>query len=490
MQLNLRLSQKMLILVAIPLLFELVFVSNLYVLWRRSEAMVEQEAAAKSQVAAANDLITLAYDCGMTLIRYSLTRDESLGDHFRQVSWRMRDKVDFLKASAVNDLDELELAMRIEHVALRAMELQAQAKERVEQGSALVADDRGVLRDRLKALLDNLVIDVRQLTDYVSRQGHLDPQRVNQSRVLVDQWLLLGVAVNLILAVVVPVYFNRTTARRFDTLVDNTHRLARRDQLNPELTGNDELAQLDHVFHEMARSLKEVEEMKQQFVDMVSHDLRTPLTSLQSFLELLDDGIVGTLTDDGQRLLKGSMASTTRLMALINDLLDVEKLASGNMQMSFAPTLLDTVIERSVEAVESAARGQAVTVLRDESGLEVQADAHRLIQVFVNLLGNAIKFSPEGGIVKITTETQPGFVRVCVSDEGRGVPPSHREAIFERFRQVEMTDATVKGGTGLGLPICKAIIEQHGGKIGVDSEEGQGSTFWLTIPTGQKVQNQ
>jgi len=172
-----------------------------------------------------------------------------------------------------------------------------------------------------------------------------------------------------------------------------------------------------------------------------------------------------------------------RLIALINDLLDLERLESGTISVLKAPCDLAAVFEQSLNAVSVFAQKRNIAVeMTGAKGIELMADSDRLVQILVNLISNAVKFSPDGEKVLVTANQVPGWIEIKVIDRGRGIPLKYREAIFERFQQVEASDAKAKGGTGLGLPICKAIAEQHGGSIGVESEEGKGSTFWVRIP--------
>lgn len=227
---------------------------------------------------------------------------------------------------------------------------------------------------------------------------------------------------------------------------------------------------------------KEMERMKQEFVAMVSHDLRTPLTSIQGFLTLLSTGMYGDLNDAGSQNLGIADANISRLIALINDLLDIEKMESGKLKMEMRDISIADVFDRSIGAVVGFADQQHVYLQADETDLFAYGDSDRLVQVLVNLISNAIKFSPKESAVRLQAVSQGEFVEVRVTDQGRGVPKEYREVIFERFQQVKNTDATKKGGSGLGLAICKAIVEGHEGTIGVDSEEGKGSTFWFRIP--------
>ncbi|HNB23323.1 MAG TPA: PAS domain S-box protein [Candidatus Melainabacteria bacterium] len=228
----------------------------------------------------------------------------------------------------------------------------------------------------------------------------------------------------------------------------------------------------------------EVEMMKAQFVQMVSHDLRTPLTSVQSYLDLLGRGVYGQLTDAGTQKLDLLNKSVDRLVNMIRDLLDIERWESGHLKISIGDTSLNAIVEPSLEAVNAHREVKKVTINAPKEDMQLRGDEERLVQVVINLLHNAIKFSPEKGIIDLTARRENGYVEIEIRDEGPGIPSDLQASIFERFKQVSETDATVKKGTGLGLAISKAIVEAHQGKIGVTSEEGKGSTFWFKLPAG------
>jgi signal transduction histidine kinase len=158
------------------------------------------------------------------------------------------------------------------------------------------------------------------------------------------------------------------------------------------------------------------------------------------------------------------------------------------MELRFAQVPIESILRRAMESVATFGQTHGVTVEAPEvSSSMIWVDADRIVQVLVNLLSNAVKFSPPGGVVTIGVELRESGVEFRVTDRGRGVPVAHRRAIFERFRQVETSDAREKGGTGLGLAICTSIIERHGGTIGVESEEGVGSSFWFRVATSSNM---
>lgn len=228
---------------------------------------------------------------------------------------------------------------------------------------------------------------------------------------------------------------------------------------------------------------KAIERMKDEFISVVSHELRTPLTSMHSALKILSTGRLGLLSQDGQQMLEIADENTERLVRLVNSVLDLQRIESGDVTMEKRLCDADGLIVQAIEAMQPMAQQQGVAlVLSQPSALQIWADADYMLQALTNLLSNAIKFSQAGRQVSITVEAQSEQTLFCIRDQGPGIPAEKLESIFERFQQVDSSDARRKGGTGLGLTICREIIEQHGGHIWAESQLGQGSSFFFTVP--------
>lgn len=226
----------------------------------------------------------------------------------------------------------------------------------------------------------------------------------------------------------------------------------------------------------------EADRLKQSFMAMVGHELKSPLMSIHVCLQMLGKGFFGNLTEEGQESVKTAEQSVHRLIGLVNEILDAEKLESGSISIAPQTTNLEKILDMAANAVSALAEANKIRIHRDRVDVEITADTNRLVQVVVNLLSNAIKFSPPNSKVQLYAKVSEDAVEVSVEDNGRGVPKEHQQLVFERFHQVSPGDAKEKGGTGLGLAICKAIVEAHGGSIGVDSEPPDGSRFWFTLP--------
>ncbi|HEY2738003.1 MAG TPA: CHASE domain-containing protein, partial [Thermoanaerobaculia bacterium] len=228
---------------------------------------------------------------------------------------------------------------------------------------------------------------------------------------------------------------------------------------------------------------REVDRLKSEFVSTVSHELRTPLTSIRGSLGLLAAGVLGDLSPRVRDIIGLAERNAVRLTALINDILDFERLESGRAEMQMEEVGLQYLFEQSFDAVRPMSDERRIALVCGVTELRLRGDATRIVQVLVNLLSNAIKFSPPGLEIHVWAEQRNGaWVRVLVKDRGKGISESDHQRIFERFAQVETSDKRDQGGTGLGLAICKAIVEHHGGRIGVDSAPGEGSTFWFEVP--------
>ena len=227
---------------------------------------------------------------------------------------------------------------------------------------------------------------------------------------------------------------------------------------------------------------REVDRLKKEFVSTVSHELRTPLTSIRGSLSLLSGGVLGDLNSESREVVEIAERNVVRLIALINDILDLEKLEAGKLEMIFAPVPVESLITRAIESVRGFAQQEGIGITVDGTSALANVDADRIVQVLVNLLSNAVKFSPRGSQVVVSAHVARSQVELRVTDHGRGIPKEAMDAIFERFRQVESSDARRKGGSGLGLAICQAIVHQHNGTITVESEVGKGSTFIVKLP--------
>lgn len=235
---------------------------------------------------------------------------------------------------------------------------------------------------------------------------------------------------------------------------------------------------------------KAIERMKDEFIAVVSHELRTPLTSMHSALKILATGRLGTLTVDGQQMLEIADDNTERLVRLVNNVLDLQRIESGEVTMSKQAHNAADLMIQAMEAMQPMAGQNGVTISAYPKDILIWADADYIVQTLTNLLSNAIKFSLTDGVVTLTIEVRPTpedktkeevLFQVC--DQGQGIPADRLENIFQRFYQVDSSDSRKKGGTGLGLAICRKIIEQHEGTIWAESTLGAGSIFSFTLPT-------
>jgi PAS domain S-box-containing protein len=235
------------------------------------------------------------------------------------------------------------------------------------------------------------------------------------------------------------------------------------------------------VFHDITER-REIDRVKDEFTSVVSHELRTPLTSIRGSLGLLESGVLGPLPDRAQRMTQIAVQNTDRLIRLINDILDLERLDANALHLRHCTCDAEQLIARATEGMLPTAVAADVTLAVEASSAAFEADADRLIQTLTNLIGNAVKFSRPGGTVQISAQRRSLDILFSVRDGGRGIPADKLESIFGRFQQVDSSDSRQSGGTGLGLAICRSIVEHHGGRIWACSELGEGSTFSFVVP--------
>jgi len=277
---------------------------------------------------------------------------------------------------------------------------------------------------------------------------------------------------------------DRLSRRMMDFLVDRYSFQFSEPEAN-------EMGALQRTFNALAQrvinnmdELKSLDQAKSDFLSITSHELRTPMTSIKGSLSLLTSGIMGELDPQAARLLKIAETETDRLIRLINDLLDLAKIEAGKLPLQSDWISWNETLESTVQGLLGLAETAKVHMSAHAvPGLEVFMDKDRMQQILTNLISNAIKFSPENGTVSIfTSKTRNGELLVQVQDQGIGIAPQDQELIFQKFRQGSSAQNPIVKGTGLGLAIARALVEEHGGTIGVHSEPGHGATFYFTLP--------
>lgn len=258
-------------------------------------------------------------------------------------------------------------------------------------------------------------------------------------------------------------------------------------ELTVRQLGAEELGSLLCVVKDIT-SRHEIEKLKREFVAMVSHDLRTPLSSIVTVLGMIGMGLFGKLDDQGLKTVGQAEKQADRLIQLINDLLDIEKMQAGKFSLTKKDVDIQDVILHSVDSVRRLADRMNIAIECDSLSVILHVDESRLIQVLINLLSNAIKFSPEGSTIVVSIAKDADWLEVGVRDHGRGIPEDQCEVIFEKFTQVKTTDATEKGGTGLGLAICRSIVDGHDGTIGVRNCADGAAYFWFRLPCSLDIE--
>jgi signal transduction histidine kinase len=426
---------------------------------------------------------------------FALTGDSAFLGPYRLGRIQLDLALDSL-AKLATENEELTLATSRLDYATRSWS-RASARQFAARSTPLPRDTIVMLARQVVALMDSSqaatalleritrVQAERSATD-AALQIELDARESLLVRVLLVAMIVLATVVSL-----------RRVTSTLDAIVFDARALAAGDHraaVRSVAGGSRELGQLGEAFGTLAaavaerehglrddiRQLKEVERLKTEFVSTVSHELRTPLTAIRGALGLVLAGTTGPVASKTRDLLQIGLQNTERLIRLINDILDVERIEAGHLFVRREPCELADILRTTVESLRTVAmEAQVSLVLEVEASAVVTGDPDRLVQVFTNLISNAVRFSPRGGSVTVSLRTTPTSVVVFVRDHGPGIPLEFRRRIFGKFQQADPAGA---GGAGLGLAIVRAIVERHGGSIRFDSAPGHGTTFITELP--------
>lgn len=484
---NLKIAQKGLLLVCVPLLSQFVFIGFLLLLQIQTERTADLEAHSKL-VIYRTERAQRSYWAAISHAVLSIAlKDPSFQESFEQSRSETFRALDDLGAVVRSDPAQEEKFRKLNVEVHRALDAIANSISRGNMGPL----ERYIVYNRLRSELFKSMIIVRDgltsIADSESQRVKALPLGETKSRTAVRIALLFGAIASMVITVLLSRFFSRDITQRLSVLVRNSQRLAERKELLPAVAGADEIKQLDTSFRSMVVSLRQVEQLKHEFLDMITHDLRTPLSSINNFLFLLASGALGEMPEKAGASIPTIERIAIRMAELIDDILDVEKIQSGRMDLKITSCSVAKIVADAVENVQGFANTNSVSVQADKlSDLQLEADCERIVQVLQNLLSNAIKYSPAGEIVRVEVKsTQNRFCEISVFDHGPGIPREFQESIFDRFVQIDDPRYKRSSSSGLGLAICKSLVELHGGSIGVESEELKGSRFWLSLPLRQ-----
>jgi signal transduction histidine kinase len=299
----------------------------------------------------------------------------------------------------------------------------------------------------------------------------------------VDNALLLMLAFNIGGCLVLLSYFVYRTKRRLDRLVSNASRLPKRRALAPLLDGTDELQELDYLIHQAESYLRLADKQHALLIDIIIDEIENPISASAGSLDELDAFVRHSFQSQSsaqiQKCLKLAKANNLRVLSLVTELLTVEKAGGELLDLDLTSVSLKDVLARAAESVASLLEGKSISLQVRCPDIQARLDSGRIVQVLVNLIGNAIKFSPDNSTITLAAAASNGVLKLTVTDNGSGIDSETASRVFDKF----FKSSHQKGAAfGLGLAICKLIVESHRGTIGVESEPGKGSTFWLLLP--------
>lgn len=486
MRIRLSLTTKILLLIAVPLSFELGLVALLANLHAQAEADAKAAVTARNISDSVNKITGSMFETWGTVTnnRKRWLDKGFLDRRYKAMFPKLRRQHAELAALTSNRPDLQPMVLNSIAGLNEAETILDRAVEDLRLGRLSVIDaDYPAKTDRLRTLFKQLISQELLLAaSHEKALADSSPARQSDIRKKILEISFLVVGLNVIFSTLLAVYLVKEIISRLSTITQNARKFASGEPLTEALTGDDEIAELDIAFRKMANDVEESANQRQEMVNMLTHDLRSPLTTLQGFFDLMDAGAFGEINNDGKRFVKLAERNCSRMMLLINDLLDIEKFKSGLLTLEIEDVSVNSLFADVKGGTKEWIEQHGIQLEIEESELTVRADTERIGRVLFNLVSNAIRYSPNGGTINVCAVKRLDAVEIMVSDQGPGIPSNMLTTIFERFQQVNDSDRQSDKGSGLGLSICKSLVQLHSGKIWATSEIGKDSTFHFTLP--------
>lgn len=485
-----KLRHQTLLLIGLPLTFELLFVGVLASTSADLEAAASKESHAKTVLTECDALRLKLFARSMSLTSLKVAQSKDLDSLIDAASAKNEKRFQALRALVSADGRGKEAVATylatLEHLNAMLDEAQKTYIDGVFTGefSNFLADED--LFEELSVFFRRMTANIDRINEiYSPIVAEFRPEAAKK-RGSLRTLIYAGVGANILLSLALALYFGRNTVSRLETLMRKLKDFSTGKNELPPIKGNDEVAELDSAFRQMALEREQADELKKAVQAMVSHDLRSPLTSILLRLQLCQSGVYGEVQPPLKKTFETIEAEIQRLVRLANDLLDAERLESGKLELQQELCDAESFILEAVQAVFVLAEMKRITIEVEKVSppQDVNCDRGRIIQVLINFLSNAIKFSPRSSKITVSVKrvARGDAVRFEVIDQGRGLSADERERVFDKFVQLPQSADVKSSGTGLGLAICKQLIELHSGVLGADSPPSGGSCFWFELP--------
>lgn len=412
--------------------------------------------------------------------RFIITRDDALYDQF------LLFKSDFdlylEEAMALADARASGFLIQVKDHHQRYQDLVDQEVKYMRAGRSYPYDRYRQGKEKVAELI---IAELEKMRTYSQQNTYGKIQKLAEAGNNARRVTMLITGASLIFVIVLSLFITRSITHPISILKMKTREIAKGHfESDVNLSSPPEIAELAGAFNSMSRKLKDLDRMKSDFFSSMSHELRTPLTSIKEGAGLLLEGVGGALTEKQRKLLTILAEESERLIGLVNSLLDLSKMEAGMMVYNFEPTSLAPLVNRAMMEIGPLAEARKIRLeskIAEELPV-IKVDSEKVLQALRNLIGNAVKFTPDGGQVTISARQRDRAVEVSVADTGPGIPAENLATIFDKFQQAASAGSYRIKGTGLGLAIVKHIITSHGGKVWAESQAGQGSTFIFVLP--------
>ncbi len=413
--------------------------------------------------------------------KYIVMQDKAFYENFLRAQEVFKQHIN----KAISLSDEIELNELLNKIN----DLHRQFESVLNEEINLIQDSKQYHKDlyqnKKEQIANDILEQLKQFRDLTENNIFNKIKSLSEAGIKARKVAIIFTAAALILGFILSVLITRSITIPLGKLEKKTKEIAKGNfEGDLHINSPPEIEELANAFNMMCHKLGEVEDMKSNFFSLMSHELRTPLTSIREGTNLLLGGVGGEISERQKRLLSIISEESNRLIDLVNSVMDLSKMEAGMLEYHFTRASLVPLIARVVTEMVPLTEAKKITIVRDIKELPtVSMDEERILQVVRNLIGNAVKFTPQNGKITVEASREKEFVKVSIVDTGPGIPLEHLDSIFVKYHQIRVAGTSKVKGSGLGLAIVKHIIEAHGGKIWAESELGKGSAFHFVLPS-------